>query len=103
MRSLAWASPGHCIHLGNGPVDSRYISTLQISKFLFLIKERDLPFSGLLPKCLQQLGTQELGARNSVPISHGGGRDPVSSAISCHLPGYVLAEGWNRNGTGTWT
>lgn len=46
--------------------------------------DRDLPTPGLLPKCLQKLamGQTEPGAQSSAWISHKGGRDTSTWAIT---------------------
>lgn len=44
------------------------------------------------------------GANNSVQVSHVGGKDPFTWAITCCLTGYTLARSWiARRGMKTWT
>lgn len=36
--------------------------------------------------------SREPGAENSIQLSHVGGKDSTTGAITCYLPGCVLAE-----------
>lgn len=66
---------------------------------IFILFERDLPYSGPLLKARHSQGWAERkpGARNPIRVSRVGGRAPGPGAITCYRPGCVHLS-WELDG-----